>query len=77
MAVTRRSTEASLGKRPAALERVVRRGRCLADDLKGRGAAEGAQRARSTLDAVEQRARNILKDWHRPDAGAESPIGKK
>ncbi len=54
---------------PAALERVVRRGRCLADDLKGRGAAEAAQRARSTLDAVEQRARNILKDWHRPDAG--------
>ena len=54
---------------PAALERVVRRGRFLADDLQTRGAAEAARRARSTLDSVEQRARTVLEQSRRADAG--------
>lgn len=57
----------------AALERVVRRGRFLADDLEARGAAEAAGRARSALDAVERRARTILEDSRR--ANAAGPKG--
>jgi hypothetical protein len=45
---------------PAAWERLVRRGRLLADDLETRGVDQAVRLARSTLDAVEQRARTVL-----------------
>ncbi len=46
---------------PAALERLIRRGRLLADDLETRGAGQAAQIARRTLDDVQRRVAGVQK----------------
>lgn len=59
---------------PAAFERLVRRGRQLADDLQNRGAGAAVERARTTLDGVQRRAPSVLAAARRQPA-ATGPDG--